>query len=168
MHNYGGAGRQENGIDVSIAALLPAFLFACAVAWRLAKFNISTDQAYGFRGVPSPAAGLLVSSFPLIIWYEYFQLQALFTTPWFLYAVIAVTSYLMNCNIAFMAFKFRDYSLKNNMPRYLLVVLALVAAVFLGWFAVPVIFVLYLVLSLFVKHPAPKTIHRQETLDVTV
>ncbi|HEY0354833.1 MAG TPA: CDP-alcohol phosphatidyltransferase family protein, partial [Flavisolibacter sp.] len=78
--------REENGLDVTMMALLPAFLFACAVAWRLAKYNISTDQTYDFRGVPSPAGALLIASFPLIIWYEYFQLQELFTTQWFLYA----------------------------------------------------------------------------------
>src|SRR5687768_7080236 len=36
----------ENGLDVSIVSLLPAFLFTCAVAWRLAKFNLSTTQRY--------------------------------------------------------------------------------------------------------------------------
>src|SRR3569833_142140 len=47
-----GYAKEEGGLDVSILALLPAFIFACAVAWRLAKFNISTNQTYNFRGVP--------------------------------------------------------------------------------------------------------------------
>ena len=62
-----GYAQEAGGLDVSLWALLPAFLFSAAVAWRLAKFNISTNQTDSFRGVPSPAAGLVVASFPLII-----------------------------------------------------------------------------------------------------
>src|SRR5919112_3899982 len=61
-----GYAQNENGLDVSLWALLPAFLFSGAVAWRLAKFNLSTNQTNSFQGVPSPAAGLLIASFPLI------------------------------------------------------------------------------------------------------
>jgi CDP-diacylglycerol--serine O-phosphatidyltransferase len=32
--------QEENGLDISIAFLLPALIFACAAAWRLAKFNL--------------------------------------------------------------------------------------------------------------------------------
>src|SRR5207248_7896514 len=60
--------QEENGLDVSMLVLLPAFIFSAAAAWRLAKFNISTNQTDSFRGVPTPAAGLLIASFPLIIW----------------------------------------------------------------------------------------------------
>src|SRR5687768_719123 len=80
-----GYAQGEAGLDVSVVALLPAFVFTAAVAWRLAKFNISTDQGSSFRGVPSPAAGLVIASFPLIIFYRYFNLQELFINPWFLY-----------------------------------------------------------------------------------
>ena len=69
--------QQENGLDVSFIALLPAFVFTAAAAWRLAKFNISTEQTNCFVGLPTPSAGLLIASFPLIIWYEYFGLQQL-------------------------------------------------------------------------------------------
>ena len=115
-----GYAQEENGLEVSIIALLPAFIYSCAVAWRLAKFNISTNQTYNFRGVPCPAAGLLVASFPLIIWYQYFGIQHYFINVWVLYGVILLTSYLMVSNRSFMAFKFTDYSLKNNVPKYLL------------------------------------------------
>src|SRR5215216_4708047 len=38
--------REENGLDVSIVALLPAFIFTSAAAWRLAKFNIAEGESY--------------------------------------------------------------------------------------------------------------------------
>jgi CDP-diacylglycerol--serine O-phosphatidyltransferase len=143
--------QEENGLNVTILALLPAFIFTAAVVWRLAKFNISTDQYTSFRGVPSPAGGLLVASFPLIIWYQYFNIHALFINKWFLYGVIIIVSWLMLNNRKFMALKFRDYSFSNNALKYLLVFASLIALIFLKWLAVPVIFLLYLIFSFFAK-----------------
>src|SRR3712207_2952421 len=50
--------QQENGLDVSALWLLPAFIIPCAGAYRLGRFNLDTEQSYGFKGVPIPAAGL--------------------------------------------------------------------------------------------------------------
>jgi CDP-diacylglycerol--serine O-phosphatidyltransferase len=147
--------QDENGLDVSMLWLLPAFIFSAAVAWRLAKFNIDTAQSSSFKGVPSPAAGLLVASFPLIIWNEYFGVQTLFINRWFLYAVILVLAYLMTSNRTFMALKFADFSFQNNRVKYILLLLSLVVLVVLKWLAVPVIFVLYLLFSLFSKDAVP-------------
>src|SRR5690242_13220440 len=33
--------REENGLDVSLWVLVPAFILACAAAYRLAKFNLA-------------------------------------------------------------------------------------------------------------------------------
>ena len=148
-----GYAQGENGLEVSVWALLPAFIFSAAVAWRLAKFNLSTNQTASFQGVPSPAAGLVVASFPLIIFYQYFGIQTLFINPWFLYAVILVLSYLMLSPRTFMALKFKDFSFKNNLLKYILLSVALVCIVALKWLAVPIIFILYLVLSFFSKTP---------------
>ena len=136
------------GLDVSMIALLPAFIFTCAAAWRLAKFNISVDQATSFRGVPTPAAGLVVASFPLIIWYaESSTIQTLFINKWFLYAVVLVLSLLMVSNLRLMALKFTDFSWKNNQVKYLLILISVILIIFLRWMAVPVIFLLYVIFS---------------------
>ncbi|OLY94952.1 CDP-alcohol phosphatidyltransferase [Cnuella takakiae] len=148
----------ENGLDTSMLLFVPAFLFSGAVAWRLAKFNIATNQSTSFIGVPSPAAGLFVASFPLIIWFDKFGIQQLFINQWFLYAVILVLAYLMTCNRRFMALKFSDFSFQNNLLKYILLAVSLVALVILKWLAVPVIFVLYLVISFFSKEE--KAIHQ--------
>lgn len=164
-----GYAQGENGLEVSFVALLPAFIYAAAVAWRLAKFNISTNQSYSFRGVPCPAAGLFVASFPLIIWYQYFGIQHLFINVWILYAVIIILSYLMISNHKFMAMKFTDYSFKNNAVKYILILISVASFVFLKWLAIPVIFILYLVFSQFSKEPSPIIAEtNRETLDVTV
>jgi CDP-diacylglycerol---serine O-phosphatidyltransferase len=161
--------REENGLDITVWVLLPAFIYTAAAAWRLAKFNISSNQSHSFRGVPSPAAGLLVASFPLIIWFTKFQyVQVLLINKWLLYGVILALAYLMTCDRTFMAIKFKDYSLKNNRVKYLLVVVALISIIFLQWLAVPVIFILYLIISTIHKEKdTPTPLRGKEELDIT-
>jgi CDP-diacylglycerol---serine O-phosphatidyltransferase len=139
-----------DGLNVSLIALLPAFIFTAAAAWRLAKFNVSTDQTDSFRGVPTPSAGMLVASFPLIIWYELFGIQRWFINVWLLYAVIIFVSWLMVSNVRLMALKFKDFSFAGNTFKYLLLALSLLSIIFLKWLAAPVIFLLYILISVFV------------------
>lgn len=136
-----------NGLDVSLVALLPAFIFTAAVAWRLAKFNISTNQSNSFVGVPSPAAGLLVASFPLIIYFNQLNLASLFINKWLLYALILLISYLMLSRFSFLSLKFKSFGIKENATQYILIILSVIAIVALRWVAAPVIFILYLIVS---------------------
>jgi CDP-diacylglycerol--serine O-phosphatidyltransferase len=140
---------QEDGLDVSVGWLLPALLIPCAAAYRLARFNIDDAQQYGFKGVPTPAAGLLIASLPLISWYTNSRMvEAALLNKWVLYALILLIAYLMVSNLPLMAIKFKDTSVKGNLPKLLLVVLAVIAAIFLRWLAVPVVFVFYIIVSL--------------------
>ncbi len=141
--------REENGLYVSIIWLVPSFIIACAAAYRLAKFNLDTDQQFSFKGVPVPAAGLLIASFPLILHFNFMNsLNALLINKWFLYATIIVLSYLMVSNLRMMSLKFSDFSLKNNLSKIILLFIAIIAALFLQWIAVPVVFIVYVLLSL--------------------
>lgn len=141
--------RQENGLDVSILWFLPAFLIPCAGAYRLARFNIDDSQQYGFRGVPIPAAGLLIASLPLIYWHSNNDSAISFLlNKWALYGVILLVAWLMVSDLPLMALKFKDYSLKNNLPKVILLALTVLAAVFLKWLAVPVVFISYIIVSL--------------------
>ncbi len=145
--------RQEDGLDTSIIWLVPAFVFSCAAAWRLAKFNIDTSQDFGFKGVPTPAAGLLVASLPLIYWNMQEEwVSSILLNQWFLYAFIAVLSWLMVSNLPMLGFKFKDFSVKNNLPRYLLLLIGIAALLLLKWLAVPVIFVAYVLVSSLFKN----------------
>jgi CDP-diacylglycerol--serine O-phosphatidyltransferase len=152
---------QEDGLDVSVGWLLPALLIPCAAAYRLARFNIDDSQQYGFKGMPAPAAGLLIASLPLISWYTHNRfIEAALLNKWVLYALIVVIAYLMISTLPLMAMKFKDYSIRGNLPKLILLALAIPAAIFLRWLAVPVIFVLYILVSLAVSkknypsHPA--------------
>ena len=75
----------------------------------------------------------------------------LLLNKWVLYGVILLLSWLMVSTMPLMAFKFKDYSLKNNFPKYLLLVLAIIAFLLLKWAAMPVIFLAYILVSLLFK-----------------
>lgn len=146
--------QQSTGFDVSIALLLPAFLLPCAGAYRLARFNIDTEQSYGFKGVPIPAAGLLFASFPLIYWFssdKQWVLSLLFS-PWFWYGITIAVSYLMVSKLPMMAMKFKQFSIGKLTPFIIIAAIAVVTAFVAGWLAVPVAFVAYVLLSLVFKH----------------
>ena len=146
--------REENGLDTPIAWLLPAFLIPAGAAWRLAKFNLDDEQQVSFKGVPTPAVGLVIASLPLIIHFQTFDLQFVFVNRWLLYVIILLLSYLMISNVPFMSMKMKDLGIKNNLARYLLLVLGIIAAISLKWLAVPVIFVVYVIISLVFKNKA--------------
>jgi len=144
--------KEEDGINASLIWLLPAFLLAAASAWRLAKFNLDDSQSYGFKGMPTPAIGLLIASLPLIYWHNQSEaLNNILLNKWFLYGIILLLGWLMVSNIPMMALKFKDFGLKNNMPKIILLAVSIVAAVLLQWLAVPVIFLVYIILSLAFK-----------------
>ena len=141
--------RQEDGLDISALWLLPAFIIPCAGAYRLARFNLDTEQSCVFKGVPIPAAGLLIASFPLIYWYsnKAFAVSLLLNT-WFWYALIAIIAYLMVSKVPMIALKFRKFNLKYDLPKVILIVVAILSGIVLKWLAVPVVFLAYVILSL--------------------
>jgi CDP-diacylglycerol---serine O-phosphatidyltransferase len=141
------------GVDVSLLWLLPAFILPCAAAWRLARFNLDTSQSVSFKGMPVPAAGIFVASLPLIYWNVNEEwAQSLLLNKWFLYAVVAVLSWLMVSKLPLMALKFKDFSFKNNFPKYLLVVIAIIAILILKWLAIPLVVLAYVLISLLFKN----------------
>ena len=146
--------KEENGLDTSVLLLFPAFLIACAGAYRLARFNIDNTQSYGFKGVPIPAAGILIASFPLALHYgnSLINVYDLFINKWVLYGIIIVVSLLMVSNLPMMALKFKNLSLKNNLSKFILIIFSILAMLFLHWMSAPVIFIGYIILSLAFKN----------------
>jgi CDP-diacylglycerol--serine O-phosphatidyltransferase len=141
------------GIEAPLLFLLPALLIPCAAAYRLATFNLDNSQQYGFKGVPTPAVGLLIASFPLIYWYSQNPTAVnLLQNKWVWYAIIFIVSYLMVSKLPLMALKFKNFSVKSNFPKLILLLAAIIAAVLLKWLAVPVVFILYILLSLAFKN----------------
>lgn len=144
--------RDENGIEVSIFLLAPAFVVAAAGAYRLARYNLDNSQQFGFMGVPIPAAGLLIASLPMIYWQASNETIINFLlNKWVLYVLIIIVSWLMVSKLPLMALKFKDTSIKNNLPKIILFLFSILAILLFQWFAVPVIFIGYIILSLLFK-----------------
>jgi CDP-diacylglycerol---serine O-phosphatidyltransferase len=132
-------------------ALLPALLIPCAAAWRLAKFNLDTGQEYLFKGLPSPAVGITIASIPMIIFYQQLNLQEILLNKWLLYGTVIFLSFLMISSLPMLALKFRNLAIKENLPKYILAVLAIIGGVTLGWVAIPVLLLCYVLVSLVFK-----------------
>lgn len=138
------------GMDANLIWLLPAFLLPVAGAIRLARFNLDTSSFTYFKGVPIPAGGILVASFPLIYWFSDNEtVNALLTNTTFWYAIILVVSGLMVSTLPMFSLKFKHFSIQKDWPVVLLAVLTLIGSFLIGWLTVPIIFVLYVLLSLF-------------------
>lgn len=145
--------REEDGIEVSLVWLLPALAVALAAAYRLAKFNIESSGEYYFKGMPTPAVGILVASLPVIYWNtDDATIITLLLNKWFLYALVIILCWLMLSNLKLMALKFRDYTLAGNLPKVLLVGLSVLLLILFKWIAIPFIFILYILLSLIFKN----------------
>lgn len=144
---------QDTGaVDGGWVWLLPAFILPCAAAWRLARFNIETASGDHFSGMPVPAAGIFVASLPLIYWNvnEPWVLD-LVLNRWFLYGIVFLLSVLMVSRWPLMNFKFTHYGVRDNWPRYLVLLLSIFLFLFFGWLAIPLAIIAYVLLSLLFK-----------------
>lgn len=140
-----------SGFFIEKIKFLPFFglLITLGSSYRLAKFNISTNQTDSFIGVPTPANTLLILSLPLILEYQNSDLMnAIILNKWFLIAITILSCYLLNANIKLLALKFKNWSFKDNSARYLLIILAVVLLIIFQFAGIPLIILTYIILSL--------------------
>lgn len=138
-----------SGVNVSVLPFL-GLLITLSSAYRLARFNIDEDQQTYFKGLPTPANALLVLSLPLILEFQNNDLiNATILNPWFLVVLTLLSTYLLNSPIKLFALKFKDYSFKSNAVRYIFLILSLVLLIVLQFAAIPLVILLYILLSLF-------------------
>lgn len=132
-------------LDVPLIGLILT-LAACV---RLARFNLDTRQTESFIGLPTPAMCLFVVSLPLIqMNTQIVFVKDLISNNYFLIALTWVLSFLMNAEMHLFSLKFKDYSLKNNYIKYFFLFASVVLFVTLNFLAVPLIIILYIVLSI--------------------
>lgn len=147
----------DRALDTSLWQTVPAFAVACFAALRLARFNITSSQhKWSFTGMPVPAIGIIVASFPLIDlytpeWSHYIQGQ------WTIYLIIAVLCWLMVSKFHFFKLMPAKWQIKYMWPQIVLLLVALAAVPLLLAAAIPVLFLLYIVLSFVYKAPQEAT-----------
>ncbi|HLP22336.1 MAG TPA: CDP-alcohol phosphatidyltransferase family protein [Chitinophagales bacterium] len=129
----------------------PAFLITLFAALRLAKFNVDTRQTTGFIGLATPAATLFVVGLLLMFLNNSFGLAGLIYTGKVLYGTALVLPVLMISEIPMFGFKFKSYGWKGNEVRYLFIILSVVLMATLKFAAVPLIVILYVIVSIIQK-----------------
>ena len=124
-------------------------LLTLAAGYRLAKFNIDERQSDSFIGVPTPAMSLFVIALPLIIEYtDYSFIIELIQNKYFLIGVTLFFSVIMNAEIPLFSLKFKNFKLKDNLIKYIFLLLSVVLIVIIKVAAIPTIILLYIIISL--------------------
>lgn len=128
--------------------LLPYISIFIAVfsALRLAKFNNDDRQSNVFYGLNTPANALFFTSIPLLI--SEGKFLPLLQNVTFLSVVTVLFSLLLVSEIRFIAFKFKKFKWKGNEVKWLLMFTSLCLLVFFQFLAIPIIVVLYILVSL--------------------
>lgn len=137
----------QMGIDKSYA--YGGLILTLASCYRLAVFNISTNQSSEFIGVPTPATTLFFLSYPLLEYFNpegyIFQLMMQFETA---VIVTVIFTYLLNAKLPLIALKFKDFKLNgDNIFRYLLLAGIIILGIFSKWSALPLAILYYIALS---------------------
>ena len=132
------------------ALIIPLFS-----AIRLAKFNNDARQSESFIGLPTPANAMIICSLPLIfnmdsffLSREYNSIALFILNPWLLLLLSFVLSLLLISELPLFALKFKNFSWANNKLRFTFLALAILLLIVLKYAAIPVIILLYILLSI--------------------
>ena len=124
------------------------FIITIFSALRLAKFNLDTRQTSSFIGLPTPANTLLIVSLPLILIQRPGQFDGLILNPVFILFVSMFLSYMLISEIPLFALKFKSLDFKANIYQYILIALAIVLIAIFSFVAIPMVVILYVLLSI--------------------
>lgn len=132
--------------------LIPAlgFIIALGACYRLAKFNIDTRQSDSFIGLPTPANSLFFTSLPLVAAaYPNTFFAEYLSNQWVLIAMALLSAYVMNAEIPLFSLKIKNFSVAKYKLQLFFVVLCIALLAFFSICAVPLIIILYVLLSVF-------------------
>ncbi|MFN3754423.1 CDP-alcohol phosphatidyltransferase family protein [Flavobacterium sp.] len=126
------------------------FIITLGACYRLAKFNIDTRQSDSFIGLPTPANSLFFTSLPVIA--DYFHQvidMGIFYDKWALLIMTLLSAYIMNAEIPLFSLKVKDFSFAKYKLQVFFLIISLLMLIFLQILAVPLIILLYVLLSVF-------------------
>lgn len=132
-----------NELWAGILCYVP-FLIAAFSALRLAKFNIDDTQHEEFCGLPTPASAILCLSLACVC--ERYDIS--FGMEWLLLISVLVAVLLVS-PIRMFSLKFKEWGLGNNdnKVRYGFLLTSCLLICIVRLYAIPVIIVLYIVIS---------------------
>jgi CDP-diacylglycerol---serine O-phosphatidyltransferase len=128
-----------------LSVLVPAFS-----ALRLAKFNIDERQSETFIGLPTPANAIFFCSL-IVVWQHFpghlltIHLQSL---TYLIAGFVLLSCFLLISEIKMISLKFKNYTFNKNKERYLFLFGALMLLIFFQYFAIPLIILFYILISI--------------------
>jgi CDP-diacylglycerol--serine O-phosphatidyltransferase len=142
--------------NTNAGSFLPfiAFIIGVQSALRLAKFNIDTRQTDRFIGVPTPANALFLSTLPFLA-EQYLWAGKLFYNQYFLLLLSLLCAWLLTVELPLIALKFKNFSLKGNLFRYLTLFIALICLLTMGIAGIPFAIIFYVGLSVIESQKNP-------------
>lgn len=138
-------------IDNGYLGLLPyvGFIITLASCYRLAKFNIDERQTDSFIGLPTPANALFIMSLPVILNQTGGEgmVFELLSNPFILVGISLLSAYLLNAEIPLFSLKVKYFNWKNNKIQFIFLIVSVLLLSFFQYFAIPVIILFYVILS---------------------
>lgn len=133
---------------VEVIFLIVPFFIAVLSGVRLAKFNVDERQTENFIGLAVPANALFFVSIYLVsISDSHHIITNLLHNKMVLTPLIILFSLLLVAEFPMFSFKFKNLGFKGNKIRYIFIVLSLILFILLQTIAIPIIIVLYILLS---------------------
>ncbi|MBP2283017.1 CDP-diacylglycerol--serine O-phosphatidyltransferase [Flavobacterium sp. CG_23.5] len=136
--------------EISVHPMIPylGFIVTLGSCYRLANFNIDTRQTDSFIGLPTPANALFILSLPLVLKYSdsIFTLEIL-TNQWILFAITLLSAYILNAEIPLFSLKLKKFNFKDNALQIVFLSLSLLLLFFFQYLGIPLLIILYILLS---------------------
>ena len=152
---------QLNGLFIHSRMLhiarLAVFMMPAFAAYRLAKFNLDTRQSHSFLGLPAPSNALIWVGVALTLTSAAFMAPAcppMLASPLLPYGLLLLslaTDVMMVSEVPMFSlkFNFRDLSWKTNRIQYIFLIgCAVIIAATRQWYAISLIILWYILLSL--------------------
>jgi CDP-diacylglycerol--serine O-phosphatidyltransferase len=99
--------------------------------------------------VPTPANTLLIGSLPLILLNDRFGVSDFILNPWVLLGLTFVMSGLLVAELPLFALKFKNFKWQDNSLRFVFLILSVGLLLLMQAAAIPLIILLYVLLSVF-------------------
>jgi len=124
------------------------FLITLASCYRLANFNIDTRQTDSFIGLPTPANALVIMSIPMIQYANDFEgLTTILYNPYVLLFISILSSYILNAEIPLFSLKIKEFTWAKYKMQILFLIGSLLSFFILGFVAIPLIIISYVLVS---------------------
>jgi CDP-diacylglycerol--serine O-phosphatidyltransferase len=136
-------------IDLSFWGFYPflGFVITLGACYRLAKFNIDERQSDSFIGLPTPANCLFIMSIPFLLDNDPFGYKLTTSIKVSLLVISFISAYIMNAEIPLFSLKFKNYSFAKYKLQIFFLAISVAMLIFLQILAVPMIIILYVLLS---------------------